>query len=194
MAVLFRQSVLSGIRDGSITLAFRSWKRPTVRAGGTIMTAVGQLAIGSVTPIDPSAISAADARRAGFADRATLLHELDQRDGQVYRIELGPLRPDPRVALRSGQPDADETAAIRARLDRLDAHAPAPWTRRVLSLIDRHPGVRAADLATQLGMERDPFKINVRKLKNLGLTISLEVGYRVSPRGHAVLASIKARR
>jgi len=190
--MLFRQSVLSGIRDGSITLAFRSWKRPTVRAGGTIMTAVGQLAIGSVTPIDASAISAADARRAGFGDRAALLDELDQRDGQIYRIELGPLRPDPRVALRAGQPDADETAAIRARLDRLDAHAPVPWTRRVLTLIDRHPGVRAADLATQLGMERDPFKINVRKLKNLGLTISLEVGYEVSPRGRAVLASLKA--
>jgi len=192
--MLFRQSVLSGIRDGSITLAFRSWKRPTVRAGGSLMTAAGQLAIGSVTPIDPATISAADARRAGFADRAALLHELDQRDGKVYRIELGPLRPDPRVALRAGQPDAGETAAIRARLDRLDAHAPAPWTRRVLSVIARHPGVRAADLATQLGVERDPFKINVRKLKNLGLTISLEVGYEVSPRGHAVLASMKASR
>ena len=31
------------------------------------------------------------------------------------------------------------------------------------------------------------FKRDVRKLKNLGLTISLEVGYRLSPRGEAYL-------
>ena len=30
-----------------------------------------------------------------------------------------------------------------------------------------------------------PFKRNVRKLKELGLTESLEVGYRLSPRGEA---------
>jgi hypothetical protein len=45
--------------------------------------------------------------------------------------------------------------------------------------------VRAGDIAEKLGRERDPFKLDVRKLKNLGLTLSLEVGYRLSPRGEA---------
>jgi hypothetical protein len=36
-------------------------------------------------------------------------------------------------------------------------------------------------------MEKAPFKANVRKLKGLGLTESLEIGYRLSPRGRAVL-------
>ena len=49
-------------------------------------------------------------------------------------------------------------------------------------------GVRAADLAESFGRETQPFKTDVRKLKNLGLTISLEVGYRLSPRGAAYLA------
>ena len=31
------------------------------------------------------------------------------------------------------------------------------------------------------------FKVNVRKLKGLGLAESLEVGYRLSPRGRALL-------
>ena len=35
--------------------------------------------------------------------------------------------------------------------------------------------------------ERLPFKADVRKLKNLGLTISLGVGYELSPRGQAYL-------
>jgi hypothetical protein len=38
-------------------------------------------------------------------------------------------------------------------------------------------------------MERLPFKANVRKLKALGLTESLDVGYRLSPRGEALLAA-----
>jgi hypothetical protein len=37
-------------------------------------------------------------------------------------------------------------------------------------------------------MERLPFKANVRKLKALGLTESLDIGYRLSPRGEALLA------
>jgi DNA-binding IclR family transcriptional regulator len=55
----------------------------------------------------------------------------------------------------------------------------------VLDLIAEHPGVRAPDLAATLGMETLPFKRDVRKLKELGLTESLEVGYRLSPRGRA---------
>jgi Mn-dependent DtxR family transcriptional regulator len=47
--------------------------------------------------------------------------------------------------------------------------------------------VRAADLAKHLGRDRKSFKTDVRKLKELGLTESLEVGYRLSPRGRAWL-------
>ena len=75
---------------------------------------------------------------------------------------------------------------LRARLSRLDRHH-GPWTERVLALIERRPATRAADLAEELGWERQPFKLAVRKLKNLGLTESLAVGYRLSPRGRALL-------
>jgi ribosomal protein S19E (S16A) len=46
---------------------------------------------------------------------------------------------------------------------------------------------RGFDLAAAAGRERHPFKTDVRKLKELGLTESLEVGYRLSPRGRALL-------
>src|SRR6187551_837576 len=99
--MLFRQKFLDGIRDGTITLAFRRWRRPTVRAGGTLLTAAGQLEITSVRPVRIRAISDADARRAGYRSRAALIEELSRRDeGRVYRIELGALRPDPRIVLR----------------------------------------------------------------------------------------------
>ena len=61
------------------------------------------------------------------------------------------------------------------------------WTAEALQLLSDQPGVRAGDLAADLGMDKARFKTNVRKLKGLGLTESLKVGYRLSPRGRAVL-------
>lgn len=188
--MLFRREFLAGIAAGDITLAFRRWRRPTVRAGGTLLTAVGQLAIGAVEPVDEGRITAAEARRAGYADREALLKELRQRaEGVVYRIELGPLRADPRIALReAGVIGADELANLRQQLERLDARAAeGPWTHRTLEVLAKHPGVRAGDLCDLVGQEKQRFKLNVRKLKGLGLTESLGTGYRLSPRGKALL-------
>lgn len=192
--MLFKREFLDGIQDGRITVAFRRWRRPSVRAGGTLMTAAGQLSIRSVTEITQSKISSADARRAGYKSRELLLKDLNQRaHGQIYRIELGSLRPDPRIPLRQA-PVADDEGiqAILKRLDRLDAHAAgASWTHQTLEVLDSHPAVRAGDLCVLVGQEKAQFKVNVRKLKNLGLTESLDVGYRLSPRGHSVLEHVR---
>lgn len=59
---------------------------------------------------------------------------------------------------------------------------------QVLRLIAAAPSVPAADLAERLGIEKPKFKRDVRKLKELGLTESLKMGYRLSPRGDRFLA------
>lgn len=193
--MILRERVLRGIRDGAITVAFRRWRRPSVRSGGTLLTAIGQLHIDDVTRIELSAISATDARRAGYSSREDLLADLNARtEGEVYRIELGPLSPDPRVSLRNTRPAGDDLKTLTERLRRLDARTSEPWTVRVLELIEAHPALRAADLCKRAGQERLPFKLNVRKLRALGLTESLEVGYRLSPRGVAVLQAIRSNR
>jgi hypothetical protein len=194
--MLFRRETLSGIRAGAITVAFRRWRRPTVRAGGSLRTAAGELTIRSVDPVQIDGISEADARRAGYDIRAALLAELDRRDaGVVYRIELGALRRDSREALREQPAAGADWQELTRRLARLDARAPnGPWTARVLELIDRHPGLRAAELCGSMGQQMMPFKLNVRKLKNLGLTISLETGYTLSERGKAVLQTLRQTR
>jgi hypothetical protein len=195
--VLLRNDVLEGIRAGTITLAFRRWQRPSVRAGGSLLTQLGKLSIDGVEKVSVERISAADARRAGYASRDALLEELARRDGgDVYRIELGALEPDPRVALRQRPAEGDEeTAALLTHLERLDARARSgPWTRHTLELIESHPAQLAARLAARAGRETAPFKLDVRKLKALGLTESLDVGYRLSPRGVALLAAWRARK
>lgn len=189
--MLFRQHFLSGIGNGTITLAFRRWRRPTVKSGGTLLTAVGQLHIESVREIDAARISNADARRAGFDSLDALLAELNRsKTGTLYRIEFGRLEADPRIALRQKKAtNADERATLRERLRRLDAGG--AWTLRTLQLIRRHPGVRAGDLCALIGQEKMHFKGNVRKLKSMGLTESLEIGYRLSPRGSALLRDLE---
>jgi hypothetical protein len=184
--VLFRQDVLRRIGEGEVTLAFRRWRRPSVRAGGTLRTRVGVLAIESVEVVGEDAVTDADARRAGAEDREALLAALPG-EGALHRIEFRVAGPDPRIALRerSDIPPA-ERAEIDARLARFDAASRrGPWTAAVLDLIAERPGTRAPDLAASLGRETAPFKADVRKLKELGLTESLEVGYRLSPRGRA---------
>jgi len=59
--------------------------------------------------------------------------------------------------------------------------------------IEKHPQIAASKLAAKVGRETAPFKVDVRKLKKLGLTQSFEVGYEISPRGRAYLDAAKKR-
>jgi hypothetical protein len=186
--VLLNQKTLEGIAEGRITLAFRRWKRPMVKAGGRQRTSIGVVEFRRIDAIEETAITDAEARKAGEKDRDALLERL-RPEGRLYRVELQRAGDDPRIALRAEVPQTtSEIDAITTRLDRMDrAASNGPWTRKTLELIAGNPEIRAADLAPRLQQERLPFKANVRKLKELGLTISLERGYRLSPRGEAYL-------
>jgi len=185
--MLLNRRTLDGIAAGEIDLAFRRWKRPTVKAGGTLRSRAGVLAFDVVEPTSERKISAEDARRAGFDSKAELLRSL-RPDGRLYRIEFRRIGDDPRAALRErAEITPAERAELDARLDRMDRARGAPWTRQVLRLIAKRPETHAEKLAASLGREKLPFKRDVRKLKELGLTESLLVGYRLSPRGRAYL-------
>jgi hypothetical protein len=140
-----------------------------------------------------SSITDADAVAAGEPDRATLLRRLGSPTGDalVWRIDFHVVdSPDPRIALRADDTlDDGSRAELEKRLDRLDRASPrGPWTRATLAAIREQPGVVSTVLAEQLGRDRPSFKLDVRKLKALGLTESLEVGYRLSPRGVAFVS------
>jgi hypothetical protein len=83
----------------------------------------------------------------------------------------------------------EELLEVAQRLEAMDGRSKmGAWTEATLRAIDTRPGVLAAHLARSLGRPRDEFKRDVRKLKTLGLTFSLEVGYRLTPKGEALLA------
>jgi hypothetical protein len=187
--MMIRPAELAAIKAGTIDLAFRRWAKPRVVVGTRMRTGVGVIEVTSVERVSVAGLRADDARRAGAPSLAALKQALAARaDDPAWRIGVAYAGPDPREALRAAVPDAEEMVAINARLDRLDAaSAHGAWTRETLDLIDLNPTVRAPDLAAQVGRETADFKKDVRKLKELGLTESLAIGYLLSPRGEAVV-------
>ena len=71
--MLSKRADLEAIVSGKRRLVFRRWKRPTVKAGGTLTTAQGVLAIEAVERVTLKSLRVADARAAGFVDLAALL-------------------------------------------------------------------------------------------------------------------------
>ena len=191
--MLFKQAMLQAIVHGKVTVAFRRWRRPTVRAGGTLTTAVGVLAIDSVEKRALSSITTKDARAAGYRDVADLKAALSKRrEGSLYRVTFHLAGADPRIALRSrARLTAREITDLQEQITRWDrASRSGPWARNYLAVLERSPGVRAGDLADEVGADTARFKANVRKLKAHGLTEILKVGYRLSPRGKALLSAL----
>lgn len=188
--VLLNRAVAEGIANGDITLVLRRWDAPRAKPGGTQRTVAGTVRIDEVAEYPGSyRVTAAQARAAGYPDAKTAQRELDRRPAtHTYVITVSYLAPDERPELaaddRLSPADID---AITARLGRWDAAAETPWTRRYLEMIGANEAVRAPDLAGRVGLDVPRFKRRVRQLKGLGLTISLDVGYRLSPRGKAFL-------
>ena len=189
--MLIEKRCWAGIQDGSLTVLFRRWRNRQATAGKTYRTAAGRILVEEMALVAEDDILEEDARAAGYASTEEAIADLRGAPGDpVYRLRIRLVtEPDPRDELaRSSHLDDADTAAIAAKLARMDASSrDGPWTEETLRIIESRPATRAQDLAEALGRDRIRFKTDVRKLKNLGLTISLETGYRLSPRGAAFL-------
>ncbi len=187
--MLLTRDIAEGIRDGSVTAVFRRWDQPRARVGGTQRTTAGVIRFTSVDTVSEDELTDDDARGAGMPSLAALRKAGEKRAGmQLYRIGVTFDRPDERVSLRQTMPASDDLLAIDAALDKLDGgRKSGAWTRHILRMIADRPGTRAPDLAASLGRQTRPFKADVRRFKELGLTESLPVGYRLSDRGRAYL-------
>jgi len=190
--MLFKDAQIDGIRAGSTTRTYRRWRSPRVRVGGVYRlrpdVSVRVTAVREWT----QPLSARDASIAGFDGLAALESALAHVKGtRLYRVDFERCEtaPDPRSVLAHAKVTNDDVEGIRAKLAAMDGRAAGgPWTARVLRAIDGQPATRAGDLAAAIGLPTAEFKTRVRRLKALGLTESLDVGYRLSPRGRSYLA------
>ncbi|HEX7133021.1 MAG TPA: hypothetical protein VF228_10615 [Iamia sp.] len=190
--MLVQMRLRDPIERGEVDLLFRRWKRLQAIVGNTYRTAAGRLTVTAIDVVEPGDLTDEDARRAGYPSADALRRDL-RGDASLptYRITVVAAEgPDPRSVLAGddGLTD-DDVADIDRRLERLDrASSSGAWTMATLRVIEARPATVSTVLAESVGRDRPAFKLDVRKLKALGLTESLEVGYRLSARGHAYLA------
>jgi hypothetical protein len=195
--MLFRQRDHAAIEAGSITATVRAWLRPQARIGGSYrLHSRGELVVDALTHLTAEDLTDETAQDCGYPGRAELLAALEGATAgrepvaklTWLRFHYEP-RPDERSVLAYDDDLAcDQFEALASGLDAMDRRSRhGPWTLQTLRLIDGHPREVASSLAATLGRETQPFKTDVRKLKRLGLTISHDRGYEVSPRGRALL-------
>jgi hypothetical protein len=198
--LLFQKRFHEGLKSGAVTLTFRHWGTPRVKVGGRYRChPIGVLEVDAVSRVRVKDIGEQDAVQSGFASRAELMEYLGSApnakvgdDAEIFRVVLHYGGDGDRVAIALDEAlSAEDVATLTKKLARLDGDA--PWTMATLRIIEEQPQVAARILAKKLGRERDPFKVDVRKLKRLGLTQSFELGYEISPRGRAYLEAIRGK-
>lgn len=190
--MLFTAATLRGLTEGKVDCTYRRWEVVRPKVGSRFTTSAGVVEVTSITAADEERLTGQDAADAGFDSVAALVKWTSAKGrGDLYRIGIVVVGPDPRVALRdSVKLGHADVSALSAHLDRMDRAADQPWTRSTLRQIQRLPGAVSTELAAEVGQERRAYKLRVRRLKALGLTESLERGYRLSPRGRAYLAAL----
>jgi len=190
--MLFTAATLRGLTEGRVSSTYRRWEVVRPKVGSRFTTSAGVVEVTSITRADEHQLTERDAAEAGFHSVAELIKWCSAKgNGDLYRIGIALAGPDPRIELRrTDNLDAADIAMLNAKLDRMDRAADQAWTRSTLRQISRSPGVVSTELAGEVGEERRAYKLRVRRLKALGLTESLERGYRLSPRGQAYLAAL----
>jgi hypothetical protein len=192
--LLFQKRFHAGLVSGAVTLTFRQWVTPRVKPGGRYRVhPIGVVECDGLERVTLADVSEADAVASGFSSRAELLTYFGEiasapltEQSQVWKVRLHHAGDGDRVQGAMERTLTHEgLAELRERLARLDRIR--PWTAQVLALIAKRPKVAASKLAASLGRPTLPFKVDVRKLKRLGLTQSFEVGYGLTPRGRAWL-------
>jgi hypothetical protein len=91
--VEFSRELRSAVLAGDITVTFRLWRTPKVKAGGRYRVGLGAIEVDSVELVPFASIDEADVRRAGEADLEALRRRAAHAgpihdDTLVYRIEF----------------------------------------------------------------------------------------------------------
>jgi hypothetical protein len=91
--VEFSRELREDVLAGEITVSFRLWSRPQVKAGGSYRVGTGRIAVDSVELVPFSSIDDADLLRSGETDLESLRRRAAHAgpvhdDTLLYRVEF----------------------------------------------------------------------------------------------------------
>ena len=189
--MLFKLADHQRVARGELTVTYRLWKSPHVKKGGTYPSGFGgAYHILDIRTVRAEEITDKDARAAGSSDRKALLKLAGAHTGTKVTPKMNLYRVTLRYVDREPERKTLDVEEVLARLARLDKAR--SWTEEALTLIERNPRIVARELAEEAGMNTLDFKINIRKLKALGLTTSHDVGYELTALGQSVLGRMRS--
>lgn len=89
----FSRELREDVLSGDITVTFRLWRRPQVRAGGRYRVGPGRIEVDSVELVPFASVDESDLRLSGEADRESLRRRAAHAgpvhdDTLLYRIEF----------------------------------------------------------------------------------------------------------
>jgi hypothetical protein len=91
--VEFSRELRADVLSGDITITFRLWRNPKVKAGGRYRVGPGQVEVDSIELVPFASIDETELQRAGEADRESLRRRAAhagpiEDDTLIYRIEF----------------------------------------------------------------------------------------------------------
>jgi len=189
---LFTAADIERVAAGKLTVTWRLWKYAHVKVGRAYPAGHGAVVIEEVRRVRAADVSDADAKQVGLPDARSLIELVRGhkraaigRDTVLHRVRFHYVAEPPK------RPELP-LSEIAKRLARLDAASErGPWTLAALRLIEENRAVVARLLAEEMGLPTLDFKARVRKLKTLGLTVSMPVGYELSELGQTYLDSLR---
>ncbi len=140
--MLIKDIHLRGIADGSVSVAFRKWKKSAVKEGILLKTPIGLVKVEKIEKIDQKDITEEDVRAAGYEKLEEVIKSFyKSAEGQIYRIELKYHGEDPRIKLRENVGiSVEEMGGILEKLERYDKFSKqGNWTETVLRAIGENP-------------------------------------------------------
>ncbi len=188
--MLFKQKHLEGIKAGKVTLAFRRWKRTDLKKGSLIKTAVGTIEITDIATIKETHINDIDAKKAGFINLDSLLKSLhSEEEARIFKMHI-------RNYIELARPKATEKSSLskgdinklKAKLTQFDKYSRSgAWTNNILKTLHENPKATSTELSLKTGKTREWLQLNIRKLKNLGLTVNHDPGYELTKIGKMLM-------
>ena len=130
--MVFTKRLREGIKQGRITCSVRFWSRRQVKVGGRYPMDEGQVVIDAVTPITLRQVTAALARRSGFASRDDLLGVARHgTSDQIFLVQFHYLPPGASDRRTASLPRSDGARSGKTRTPRANRADPFDRVRDI---------------------------------------------------------------